>query len=90
MEPPLGGEARDLEPLRHFDQIGKGSPRVPHRRLRHEELGAEDVRFALELAVGVMRNVQLTAVRSWVVVAGRTDSNSIGTYAVALDMSRLK
>jgi hypothetical protein len=48
LKAPLRCERRDAEAFRQLVSVGKRRPRVAHRRLRHEELGAEDVRFALE------------------------------------------
>ena len=46
---PLRCERGDAEALRQLGSVGKRSPRLTHRRLRHEQLGSEDIRFALEL-----------------------------------------
>jgi len=46
-ETPIG--ILHAEALRQLGSVGKRSPRLTHRRLRHEQLGSEDIRFALEL-----------------------------------------
>ena len=62
VQPPLRRQRRHLEPRRHLRRIRKRDPRLAHRGLRHEELGAEDVRLALEVAVGVLGDVARAAV----------------------------
>src|SRR4029079_11355305 len=57
VEPPLRREHRDAETGCHLILITECGPRLAHRGLRHQELSAEDVRLALERAVGVLRDV---------------------------------